>query len=236
MTTRRKLTFAAGLVAFLIGTGATYLSLRGGASEASGRTVLYAAQPIPPGTTGAAAVNAGMVKTRPVAARAAPPSALVDVSELAGKTAAVAIAPGQILTADLFPPAQTRIGTLRIPEGKTALALEMRSVAGVAGFAGAGDKIDVYGVVAESAPGRGAEVRLLLQGVEVLNVNGAALATSAGQPGATGLVFLLAVSPPDAERLVYLSTFEQLYFALVPKDHTPVPSTPGFGAGDGLRL
>jgi Flp pilus assembly protein CpaB len=128
-------------------------------------------------------------------------------------------------------PTQTRIGTVAIPPGKTAVAVQLANVPGVAGFAGAGDRIDVYAVVKTSATG-GPLSKLLLQSVEVLKVNGTTLAPTQGQPGGSGLVFLLAVTPTEAEQLSYLSTFEQLYFSLVPKDQATVPPTPGFGPAD----
>ena len=235
MTKRGKLTLALGLVVSMAGAVALYLAFDGGEGPAEAQgSVLYAAKPIPAGTTGAAAVGQGMVKSKP-APGDAPERALTDPSQLAGTTAPGPIAQGQVLTLDLFPPAQTRIGTLRIPEDKTALAVQMPNVPGVAGFAGAGDRINVYGV-AKQVGGGGPGVRLVLPDVEVLSVNGAVLAPAQGQPGAPGLVFLLAVTPAEAERLVYLTSFEQLYFSLVPKQHPPVAPTPGVSAGDTFNV
>jgi hypothetical protein len=73
-----------------------------------------------------------------------------------------------------------------------------------------------------------------MQGIQVLSVNGTTLAAAPGQPGGEGLVFLLAVAPEQAERLVYLTNFESLYFSLLPKNQAPVPGTPGSGAGTAL--
>ena len=64
-------------------------------------------------------------------------------------------------------------------------------------------------------------VILVMQGIEVLNVNGTTLTPNAGQPGGPGLVYLVAVTPAQAEHLVYLTTFEQLYFSLLPKAGAP---------------
>ena len=147
---------------------------------------------------------------------------------MAGET----IPAGTIVTTDLFPPAQTRIGTVVIPPGKRALSLELQPVPGVAGFVGAGDHIDIYSVTKGegSTPG----VRLILQGVQVLNVNGTGLPTAQGQPGGPDLVYLVAVTPTEAERLIYLTEFEKLYFDLVPKGEGPV-ATPGAGPGQALQ-
>ena len=48
------------------------------------------------------------------------------------------------------------------------------------------------------------------------------------------LVYLLAVTPGDAERLIYISEFNKLYFDLVAKGEPPVV-TPGAGAAEALR-
>ena len=242
MAKRSNLIVTLGLTVFIVGAAATYLVARGGdddASPAAGSgkaTVLVAAKPIPAGTSGASAVNGGMVKSKTVVESAKPATALTDPSQLVGRTANLGVAEGQILTTEQFQQAQTRIGTLKIPEGKTALALQLANVPGVAGFAGAGDHINVYGVVKNAVDARGGpSVKLIMQNTEVLNVNGTTLAASQGQPGGTGLVYLLAVTPAEAERLVYLTTFEQLYFSLVAKEQPAVDGTPGASTADALR-
>jgi Flp pilus assembly protein CpaB len=194
-------------------------------------------KPIPAGTTGTAVVTQGMIKTRNVDANAKPATAITDASQLAGKTVTLGVAEGQILTLDQFQQAQTRIGTLNIPDGKTALALQLNNVPGVAGFAGAGDHINIYGVVKPGSDPKlpGGAAHLIMSNTEVLNVNGTTLAATQGQPGGTGLVYLLAVSPAEAERLIYLSTFEQLYFSLVAKNADPVGATPGASIADALK-
>jgi Flp pilus assembly protein CpaB len=240
---RSNLIVTLGLVVFVVGAAATFLVLRNdgdqvSASPGSGRvSVLVAAKPIPAGTNGSAVLEGGLVKNKLVAESAKPANALTDTTQLAGRTAILGVSEGQIVTTDQFQQAQTRIGTLKIPEGKTALAVQLANVPGVAGFAGAGDRINVYGVVKSSPETKGAPgVRLVMQNTEVLNVNGATLAAAQGQPGGAGLVYLLAVTPGEAERLVYLTSFEQLYFSLVSKDQPPVPGTAGASANDALKL
>lgn len=241
MGKRSNLIVTLGLAVFIVGAAATYLVVRnsddGSATGAGKVSVLVADKPIPAGTTGATAVGTGLVKNKAIDAGARPPTALTDASQLAGKTVTLGVPEGAILTSDQFQAAQTRIGTLKIPEGKTALAVELSNVPGVAGFAGAGDRINVYGVVkAGSDPKlpQGA-AHLIMQNTEVLNVNGTTLAATQGQPGGTGLLYLLAVSPAEAERLIYLSTFESLYFSLMSKDSAPVAATPGSSIADALK-
>ena len=241
MGKRSNLIVTLGLAVFIVGAAATFLIVRDSGDESAtagaGKvTVLVADKPIPAGTQGSSAVNQGLVKTKVVAETAKPATALTDVSQLAGKTVTLGVAEGQVLTSDQFQTAQTRIGTLKIPDGKTAIAVQMANVPGVAGFAGAGDRINVYGLVKPGAPGMpNGGSHLIMQNTEVLNVNGTTLAATQGQPGGTGLVYLLAVTAPEAERLAYLTTFEQLYFSLVTKDAAPVGGTPGATIADALK-
>jgi len=236
MAKRSNLIVSIGLAVFTVGAGATYLVARdsGGTARAADKpqaAVLYADKGIPAGTSGDTAVAQGLVKSKQVDADTKPPTALTDSSELAGRTAQGNIPEGQILTADAFALTQTRIGTVKIPPGHTALALQMASAPGVAGFAGAGDKIDVFAVVKTGTP----TTHLVMQNIDVLGINGGALAPNPGTPSGASLVFLLSVTQTQAEHLVYLASFEQLYFSLVAKDQAPVPNTPGVGPADILK-
>jgi len=47
--------------------------------------------------------------------------------------------------------------------------------------------------------------------------------------------YLLAVKTVEAERLVYLTTFQKLYFSLVPKNSAASGPTPGTVAADALK-
>ena len=242
MGKRSNLIVTLGLAVFIVGAAATYLVVRnsddGSAAPAAGRaSVLVADKAIPAGTTGAVAVSQGLVKGKTVDLAARPATALTDVSQLAGKTVTLGVSEGEILTSEQFQAAQTRIGTLNIPEGKTALAVQMNNVPGVAGFAGAGDRINVYGLIKPDTDPKNPQgaSHLILQNTEVLNVNGANLAATQGQPGGVGLVYLLAVTAVEAERLAYLTTFHQLYFSLVSKDAAPVAGTPGSTIADALK-
>ena len=228
----------AGVTLFVAGGGgAAYLSSRGDSggdqSVATSKvTAYYAATPVDVGTAASTALAQGAIRPRAVQATERPANAVTDPTQLSGRVAGAAIPAGALVTTDMFPDPQTRIGTVVIPPGKRALALELNPVAGVAGFAGAGDKIDVYGVASENGT---PTVRLVLQGIDVLNVNGAGLPAAQGQPGSPNLIYLLAVTPVEAERLIYLNEFEKLYFDLVPKGEGPV-RTPGAGAAGALAV
>lgn len=236
MTSRTRTALIAGVVLLVAGGGgAAYLGTRKPAVDPSaGKVALYyAATPVQTGTAASVALANGSIRSKAVLPEERPADAISDPTQLSGRIAGSTIAAGTTITAEMFPAPQTRIGTVVIPPGKRALALEIAPLAGVAGFVGAGDHIDVYGIVKSGATPP--SVRLVLQGVEVLNVNGAGLPTVQGQPGTPNLIYLLAVTPVDAERLIYLNEFEKLYFDLVPTGEAPV-KTPGAGPAGALAV
>ena len=236
MTKRTKAAVVAG--ALLLGAGGGGALYFGRGDDAPAQNSLkvkayYAASQVEAGTAASTALAQGLIRAREVAPGARPANGVSDPTQLSGRVAAEVIPAGTLVTTDMFPAPQTRIGTVVIPAGKRALALELGAVAGVAGFAGAGDKIDIYGIAkGETSP---PAVRLVMQGIEVLKVNGTGLAATPGQPGSPNLVYLLAVTPTEAERLIYLNEFEKLYFDLIPKDDPPV-KTPGAGPAGALAV
>lgn len=238
MTTRTKATMTAGFVALLVGSvGAAYLGSRQLGGEGRNQPAVRAyvtAGPVAAGTAASSAFGDGRIVTKSVSPDQRPANAVSLPSDISSQVAVRAIPPGALLTTDMFVAPQTRIGTVVIPPGKRALALELEPVPGIAGFAGAGDHIDVYGVAKGDGP-TPQGVRLVLQGVEVLNVNGAGLPTAQGQPGSPNLIYLLAVTPADAERLIYLKEFDKLYLDLVPAGEGPV-KTPGTGPAGALAV
>jgi Flp pilus assembly protein CpaB len=100
-----------------------------------------------------------------------------------------------------------------IPEGRQAVAVQMPYVAGLGGYAKAGDTVNVYANVekggTDPAP---PATRLVLPGVEVLAVTSPA-------PGAdTGTAtYLLALDANQAEQAIFFAKFESLWLTLVPK-------------------
>jgi Flp pilus assembly protein CpaB len=112
---------------------------------------------------------------------------------------------------------------LVIPEGRQALAVALDPVAGTAGTAHAGSRINVFAAVVEKNPDDKA-ARMVLQDVEVLRVDTAALAPAAAPATTT---YLLSVTPAQAEKLVFHAAFSKLWFSVLPAGAKPVPPTPG---------
>jgi Flp pilus assembly protein CpaB len=237
MKKRSNLIVSLGLLVFVAGAAATFLVVRNnddGSSKVAGPAtqVLYAAKTIPSGTSGTAALDQGLVKTRSVSVSSKPPSALTDPSQLAGRTASASVPEGSIITSEQFAVPQTRLGTVKIPTGKTALALQLDFVPGLAGFVGSGDRIDIYGLLREG-PGS-PSAKLIMQNTEVLSVSPSGV-TAQAVGSEVKPIFLLAVTTQEAERLAYLTTFQKLYFSLVPKDAPPSGPTTGTATVDALK-
>jgi hypothetical protein len=112
-----------------------------------------------------------------------------------------------------------------IPDGKQAVAIQVPYVAGLAGYAKAGDTVNVYGNV--DASGAGATpappaTKLILSGVEVLAVTGPGPGTETGNA-----TYLLALGADQAEQAIFFAKFQSLWLTLVPKGQPIAQPTAG---------
>ena len=128
----------------------------------------------------------------------------------------------------VVPPVSTATGpaapsTFTIPDGKQAVAVQVAFVAGLAGYAQAGDVVNVYATVEKGLPAEDSapKAKLVLPGVPVLAVTGPGPGTGDGKT-----TYLLALDAAQAEHAIFLSRFESLWMTLVPKGQ-PTASTPG---------
>jgi Flp pilus assembly protein CpaB len=113
-----------------------------------------------------------------------------------------------------------------IPAGDNAVAVPMSYFAAVGGYVKAGDVVNAYSVLKTGCtPASPTGVHLLLSGVKVLEVIGSPPAAS-GEPAS----FLLALTPIQAEEIIYAETFESLYFTLTTGTQTALSGLPGLCA------
>ena len=121
---------------------------------------------------------------------------------------------------------QVAAAPVKIPEGKEAIALQLPKIAGLGGYTEVGDRVNVYGTFKDRQPGgsvKGAPlVKLILSNVEVLAVTSAAATTEGGSA-----TYIFAVSPDEAEKLIYLSSYEGIWLSLVRDGAPPVEGTTG---------
>lgn len=104
---------------------------------------------------------------------------------------------------------------VQVPDGQQAVALTLGRTAGLAGHLRAGDRVDVYGVVAE-APDSDNTVRRALADVETLSVS----------DGDGDITVLLSLPADEVETAVFLTSFESLWLSLVGDGEQP-GDTPG---------
>jgi Flp pilus assembly protein CpaB len=118
--------------------------------------------------------------------------------------------------------------TFVIPADHQAMAVQVPFVQGLAGYAKAGDLVNVYGEYRTQPPTAAPEdpvAKLVLQKVKVLAVN----------PGADGgnATYVLSVSTADAETVMYLSTFQKVWLTLARDDQGVLSSGKGFSIHNG---
>ena len=128
------------------------------------------------------------------------------------------------------PKAESSAPGFTIPPGHQAIAVQVPFVNGVAGYAKAGDHVNVFGAF-KNFPANGAlpnpAAKLVLADVEVLAVDTAAPSGgSGGTAPAAAATYLLAVDATQAESLVYLQSFEASYLTLAREDQGGL-TTPG---------
>ncbi|HVM55009.1 MAG TPA: Flp pilus assembly protein CpaB [Acidimicrobiales bacterium] len=230
-----------GLLAFLLGSGLVISVLqrerRDSAPPPASAAVLVARQAIPAGTAADEAVAAGTIVRREVDDDARPATALASLSELSGRTIDVDVAAGEPLVTSHLRPLTLRAGAIEIPPGKQGVAVQLGFVAGGAGYVGRGDFVNLYGNVVPSEA-EGTVTKLVLGNIEVLDVSSEiAPRRDIGDERPTGsaLTYLLALTPEEAERVIFLSANGELWVALAGDEAAPLPATPGRRAADVLQ-
>ena len=235
----------AAIVALLLALAATvaiFLYVRGledRAFEDAELVEVFVAQgPIEAGATAEEVSEAGLI-TRDTAPRAnVPVGAITSLDEIEGQFALDPILTGEIILRERWGTSEEVTVGFTIPEGFEAIAAEVAVPPGVAGFVRAGDLVSVIATVelpgptVEDAEGNivtePEEIRTqyLLQGIEVLAVGQRQLETGEQEATIASVLLTLAVTPEDAESLVFAIENGSLYFTLLPEDAEPA-DTPG---------
>ena len=135
-------------------------------------------------------------------------------------------------------PAAGQPAGFTIPAGKRALAVALDSVAGTAGTATKGSRIDVFASVAEKEVREGIDTkntRMIIQDVEVLSIGASGVLANDKAPSAT-TTFVLAVTPDQAEKIIFHASFSKLWFTVLPAGAKPVPNTPGVNTANQFEV
>jgi len=201
--------------------------------------VWVAAQAIKAGTPGQSARNTGMIKQAPMPRKNVVDGAVVSLTQIQNRYAAVDIVAGEQLLQKRWVGAEDVAGgrLLRIQPGYQALAIEMDLTRQVAGFVTPGDKVSL--ILSMKRPGPGGDIdrsEFLLQNIQVLAVGATALANAAAQGGGSRVsqgkgqvaAVTLAVPEDKVERVVYAAENGSIYMTLLADpDAKPVPPDGG---------
>lgn len=136
-------------------------------------------------------------------------------------------------------PAPRIPASVTVPEGHEAVALQLPYDSAVAGLPTSGDLVNLYGVFSNGDPSRpttedaattGAHhVEAVLAGVEVLAVTGPDVDAGGGNP-----TVVLALTPEETLKAIFLQTAERSWLTLTPPEGT-TPAEAGVDHGTVTR-
>lgn len=190
-------------------------------------TVFRAKLTIPAGTSAADAESQGLIETATVAKAIVPATAITSLTDISGKVASVTIPPSEVLILDRWVAPGQAGSSLTIPQNRVALTIEVGIPPGVAGFIRTGDSISI---IATAPGGQNGQNRsqFIVQDIEVLATGRRVITVT--QEGSQGestetpvdrVLLTLAVTPTQAERIVFGQSTGQLYFTLLPPNFRP---------------
>lgn len=215
-------------------------------------TVFVAASDIAANTLGADVIEQGLLTTDTVPAGTQPVGAITSAAGLDNQIFAVAVGEGDVITASQL--TVRSLSNIQVPEGFDGVAITLPYTNGGAGYVAPGDTVNIYGLFGQSDGAAGLatdpaaaltdplpRTELLLTNVLVLDVSSqqaASTATPPADPNApqttvgrdvagAPLTYLLALRPADAERVVQVSSFAQLYVSLTADEAPPAGETNG---------
>lgn len=209
--------------------------------------VLVAQQDLPAGMTGEELADDELLKLETVPRRYVPDDAISSMAAITGKVLTVPLSKGEQVSESRFSLPSAAGLSFAVPEDFVAIALPNTADRGVAGLIRPGDSVVVY---ATFEPGTGFEeavTKLVLRKARVLAVGGSttSISSSTNQQKDTGGGTLsepqaaapgdkdvpgtitLALSPADAEKLVFAQEMGKVWLALLGSGTTEVPVTPG---------
>lgn len=220
---------ALALLLAAIGGVLTYVYASGADARAVARLqpvqVLVVTTPIPAGTP-AEAVS-GSLTVEEIPAAAVVPGALTELAGLEGTVTTTELQPGEQLLPARFAAPEALPGGVELAPGMHRLAIQLEPRRVIGGRLQAGDEVGIF-----VSRGEGAETHLILNKVMVVDVSGGVAVgpNEDGQevetgPGETVMV-TLALTPPDAELVVYAAEYERIWLSIeaadAPEDGTRV--------------
>ena len=200
--------------------------------------VFVAKQDIPAGVSGDTASQQGLILRTTVPAKVRPDGAITSIEQISGHLAAVQIYKDEIIVQQRFVlPGAAVKGVLPIPPGKQAVSIAIAGAPAVSGFVQPGDQVSlIVQTTSNLVPGNrkgGSFVHYVMQNLDVIAVGSRIVSTSTTASNAQAQqaeqgagVFTFAVTPAQAEQIIFASLNTTMYFTLLP-EKSPAAKTAG---------
>jgi Flp pilus assembly protein CpaB len=220
--TRSRTIVVAGVVVALLGAVMVFAYAKSVTGRIGGEATVsafVATRDIPAGTTWESA-KASMTQ-RSVPTTLKPASAVTSSTQMTGRTSVRGISKGEVVTTAQFGGVSSAPGAgLEIPPGHNAVTMSISPPQGVVHYVQKGDLVNIFVTLKQ---GDGALTKLLLSNVQVLANQPASTASSSeGVVGGGGEVILtLALTPDQAEKVIFSKENGSLYFGLVRPGDAP---------------
>jgi pilus assembly protein CpaB len=212
--------------------------------------VLIAQQDLPSGMSGEELISQELLKLEAIPRRYVSDDAISSAVAIEGKILTVPLARGEQVTGSRFSLPSAAGLSFAVPEDYVAISLPNSADRGVAGLVRPGDSVIVYATFEPTGELADAVTKLVLRKARVLAVGATTTALSsstsvdeedegessgslAGQTsggssaGEVPGTVTLALSPADAEKLVFAQEEGKIWLALLGSGTTEVPATPG---------
>lgn len=192
--------------------------------------VLVARKAIPAGTSTEDLTDKNLIVTRKIPKKYAAEQALSSTQQLKDKALIVSLSEGEQLIQNKFQSRADAELSFRIPPGLVAISIPVDEIVGVSNSISPGDRISV---IATFSPGSGGTdvTRIFLQNIEVLSTSASSedfRKSGLTQRSALGKkTVILALTPADAEKLVFAEEKGNVWLVLLPRGGGQVSPTPG---------
>ena len=229
-----------GVLLFIAGSAIAFASVEGVSKQAgttqsvapSVTSVVVAKSSIPAGTTGESMVSNKLVAIEPIPSKNATPLDLGSLSGLDNQVLTQAVAKGHAITTDELSASTSAIS---VPNGMDAVTVALSGTASLAGYLQPGAKVDIYANITKVSTGSTTSAglplpctELAMSDIQVLDVQSTAPSfvghkSSTGRTVPSSETLLLAVTPPQARTIEFLSQDESISVVQPQQEDNPPP-------------
>lgn len=189
------------------------------------QTVLVAREDIAEGTAASALKKRGLLKTVEMPQRYLAQNALASLDSYGNRVLTAPLGRGEQVTGKKFRSEKKSAVVSKLPRGSLALAVSVDEVTGLGGKIQAGDKIFVLATF-EPGPGGTDITRVLLRDIKVLDAPVLPARSGAAATVAKSTI-TVAVTPSQAEKLVFAEEKGKVWISLAPVGSQNLPVTTG---------